>query len=149
MADCLHNRSPAEHRAWMARLRQREREAKGKRWQHVDGGCMLCPKPGGGYKPKGRFPCDDSYQDKTGREVTFPVTECRHWEMPFGFDSPTEVKRLSGVGPAKYTPPPTPREKACQEAAHKAIGPWKVGRMMDMRKWRKVYKECLQRKAGD
>ena len=103
MSGCRIDRSPAEQRAWHARLRQREQAAKGKRWQHVDGGCMLGPKSGGGHGLKGRTPCDDTYEDtRTKREVTFPVTYCRHWEMPFGFENPRAVARLSGVGKAKY-----------------------------------------------
>jgi len=148
LAACRMDRSRKEYRAWRERLRQREREAKGKRWEHVDGGCMLGPKPGGGYAPKGRMPCDDTYEDtRTKREVTFPVMYCQHWEMPFGFDSPREVTRLSGVGEPKYRRAPTPREERCQQAVAKAVGPWKVGREIDMREYRRAYRKCM-RKSG-
>lgn len=147
MSDCTINRSPSAKRAWNYRLRQREKQARGKRWEHIDGGCMLAPCDGG-YCPKGETPCDDTYQERrTGREVSFPVTACQHWEMPFGFDDPREVIGLPGVGKPKYRRAPTKKQKKCEKLASAAVegAAGKSGSLMvDLRQWRRIYRKCMR-----
>lgn len=146
---CRIDRSPAERRAWHARMKQREHEAKGKRWEHVDGGCMLAPTPCGGYAPKGEYPCDDTYEDtKTKREVSFPVKQCQHWEMPFAFDDPREVIGLPGVWKPKYRKPPTKKQKRCEAEASRVTGAAEaeVGQEIALRPWWRAHQRCMRRR---
>jgi hypothetical protein len=88
------------------------------------------------------MPCDDTYQDEaTRREVSFPTTSCRHFEMPFAFDSPDQVRGLPGVGRPKFSGPPTPRKEACsRKAAH--LFPGQGGGLIAP--WWKAYQRCVE-----
>jgi hypothetical protein len=71
----------------------KKKRAKKKPWQHTGGGCGL---------NTAKYPCDDSYENaSTQQRIAVLVTKTRHFNMPSRIATPSNLKRLTGVGTIK------------------------------------------------